>query len=261
MRESDRVGGSGSLNHEKARSTWTYPQLARLMIVKSDNVASNRLLRRLGIDRLNGRARKLGLSATRFERPFVDQEARRAGREYWTTARDMGRLLRLIYRKEILTPAVCDEMILLLEGTSRGRIATGVPRWIPVGHKGGRLAGLRADIGWIRLVEISIDAVVPRRRHEQRTAGADHLQADLLRFGVGQRIAVVKHARPPVAEHNGQVGRPHLVVAVEVGIATRARSPVTQQHGQITGADTRSPVQLACTRRRTRSRTSTASRW
>lgn len=182
MREEDRTGGSGSLQYEKAGSTWTYPQLARRMILESDNVASNMLLRRMGMKNLNRRARALGMKLTRFERAFVDREARRAGLENRTTAREMGLLLRALYRKEILTPAACDEIILLLEKTSRGRIATGVPRWIPVGHKGGRLAGLRADVGWVRLegmpylLAIYLDNVYESRR-EGEDLGRDALEA------------------------------------------------------------------------------------
>jgi beta-lactamase class A len=122
------------------------------MIAESDNTASNILLRRLGMRNVNERATRLGLQVTRFEREFQDFDARRQGKENWTTAREMGQLLRAIYRKEILTREACDEMIALLEHTSRGRIAAGVPKEIPVGHKSGSLfPGLRHDVGWVRL--------------------------------------------------------------------------------------------------------------
>lgn len=149
--EEDKVGGTGSLQRERAGSAWTYGQLARKMIAESDNTASNLLLRRLGMDRVNARARALGLSVTRLERFFMDFEARRQGRENWTTAREMGKLLGAIFRREILTPEACDAMIRTLEATSRGRIAAGVPREVPVGHKSGSLPGARHDVGWVRL--------------------------------------------------------------------------------------------------------------
>jgi beta-lactamase class A len=149
--EEDQVGGTGSLRRERPGTAWTYAQLARKMIAESDNTASNLLLRRLGPDRVNARARSLGLSVTRLERLFMDFEARREGRENWTTAREMGRLLGAILRREILTPEACDAMIRTLEATSRGRIAAGVPRGVPVGHKSGSLPGGRHDVGWVRL--------------------------------------------------------------------------------------------------------------
>ncbi len=151
LQDTDRVGGAGTLQHERTGSTWTYQQLARRMIAESDNTASNILLRRLGRAALNRRAERLGLPNTRFERDFLDFSARREGRENVSTAREMGRLLRMIFRREILSPEACDAMIAILERTSRGRIARGVPKDIPVGHKAGSLPGYRHDAGWVRL--------------------------------------------------------------------------------------------------------------
>jgi beta-lactamase class A len=168
LREEDRVGGSGSLRFERTGSTWTWLQLARRMIAESDNVASNLLLRRVGMDRVNVRAAALGLAKTRVEREFMDADARRRGLENTTTAREMGALLRALYRREILGPAECDAMIALLEHTSRGRIASGVPRDVPVGHKGGTGPALRADVGWVRLpgrpyvLSVFLDGVLER---------------------------------------------------------------------------------------------------
>jgi beta-lactamase class A len=150
--ESDLVGGTGSFQHEKIGSSWTFLQYARRMIAESDNTASNILLRRLGMAAVNERAEKLGLQRTRFEREFMDFDARREGKENWTTAREMGQLMRAIFRREILTPEACDEMIASLERTSRGRIAAGVPREVAVGHKSGSVAGHRHDVGWVRVV-------------------------------------------------------------------------------------------------------------
>jgi beta-lactamase class A len=148
---SDIVGGTGSFQHEKVGSTWTFLQYARRMIAESDNTASNILLRRLGMASVNERAARLGLEATRFEREFMDFDARREGKENWTTAREMGQLMRAIFRRAILTPEACDEMVAAFEHTSRGRIAAGVPRDVAVGHKSGAVAGLRHDVGWVRV--------------------------------------------------------------------------------------------------------------
>lgn len=149
--ESDVVSGTGSFQNERIGSSWTYLQYARRMISESDNTASNILLRRLGMRNVNERAAKLGLQVTRFERAFMDFDARREGKDNWTTAREMGSLVRAILRREILTPEACDEMIRSLERTSRGRIAAGVPKDIPVGHKSGSIDLDRHDVGWVRV--------------------------------------------------------------------------------------------------------------
>ncbi len=145
------VGGTGSFQHERIGSSWTYLQYARRMIAESDNTASNILLKRLGMRAVNERAARLGLQVTRFEREYMDFRAQDEGKDNWTTAREMGQLMRAVFRKEILTPEACEEMIRLLERTSRGRIASGVPTEIAVGHKGGAFPGLRHDVGWVRV--------------------------------------------------------------------------------------------------------------
>jgi beta-lactamase class A len=59
-------------------------------------------------------------------------------------------------------------MAAVLERTSRSRIAAGVPRIVPVGHKGGTLPGLRHDVGWVRVegspyvLSIFLDNVLER---------------------------------------------------------------------------------------------------
>ena len=147
----DVVGGTGTFQQEPVGSSWTYLQYARRMISESDNTAANILLRRVGPKNVNERAAKFGLTVTRIEREFMDFDAQRSGRENWTTAREMGVLMRAIFRREILTPEACDDMIVLLERTSRGRVAAGVPREIAVGHKSGTLPGCRHDVGWVRV--------------------------------------------------------------------------------------------------------------
>lgn len=150
--KTEQVGGTGSFQSEPAGSSWTYLQYARRMIVESDNTAANILLRRLGMRCVNERAARLGMTVTRFEREFMDVQALSQGFDNWTTAREMGQLVRAIFRRELLTPGACDEMIRLLEHTSRGRIAAGVPKDIAVGHKSGVFVpGLRHDVGWVRV--------------------------------------------------------------------------------------------------------------
>jgi hypothetical protein len=64
-------------------------------------------------------------------------------------------------------------MIALLERTSRGRIASGVPKEIAVGHKSGTLAGCRHDVGWVRVpgqpyvLSILLDNVYERPAGEE----------------------------------------------------------------------------------------------
>jgi len=63
--EEDYCGGSGLLTALSAR-TWTVGDLALLTAAVSDNTATNALLRRMGLDRVNAAGAALGLTRTRL---------------------------------------------------------------------------------------------------------------------------------------------------------------------------------------------------
>ncbi|MEV7965719.1 serine hydrolase [Sphaerisporangium sp. NPDC088356] len=63
--DGDYRGGSGLLGGLSARR-WTVADLALLTAAVSDNTATNALLRRLGLDRVNERAGDLGFARTRI---------------------------------------------------------------------------------------------------------------------------------------------------------------------------------------------------
>lgn len=70
----------------------TLYDLAHLMITISDNTASNMLLDLVSMEAINTTMRDLGLKETHLERRFIDFEARRAGRDNWTSAADIALL-------------------------------------------------------------------------------------------------------------------------------------------------------------------------
>lgn len=96
-----RVPSDGVLANLSPDLRPTLHDLAHLMITISDNTASNVLLDMLGMDAINASMRELGLQATRLERRFIDFEARRAGRDNWTTAADMALLLTYIHQAQV----------------------------------------------------------------------------------------------------------------------------------------------------------------
>jgi len=150
LNASDLVGGSGVLKELHSGIELTLRDLARLMIVTSDNVASNLLLERLTMDRVNERLRSLGFDRTRIRRKFMDFKAVAAGLENTTTPAEMARLFEMLYRKENIPPPVCEEAIAIL---SRQQDREKIPRYLPeemvVAHKTGELPGAVHDAGII----------------------------------------------------------------------------------------------------------------
>ncbi len=76
---------------------WSVGDLARLMIFDSDNTATNLLLDRLGMDRVNRVGRALGLTGTQFRRKMMDFDAARQGRENVTTLADQALLYETLF--------------------------------------------------------------------------------------------------------------------------------------------------------------------
>ncbi len=123
----------------------TVRDLAYLMIVISDNAASNVLLDLVGMEAVNETMQQLGLYETRIERHFTDFEARRAGQENWTTPGDMALLLSLL-SSNILPER--DEMLnILLHQTDTSTTPAYWNEDIPYAHKTGRLPGIVHDGG------------------------------------------------------------------------------------------------------------------
>lgn len=100
--------GSGVLKDLAPGLAPTVRDLARLMIVLSDNVATGMLVRRLGKDRINRTLRGWGLVRTEL----VWALARTFDiRDYAvSTPRELARLMELIATDAIVTPAACAAM-------------------------------------------------------------------------------------------------------------------------------------------------------
>jgi beta-lactamase class A len=79
-----------------------YQDVLLLMIALSDNLCTNLIIRRAGIQRLNEVIQKtLGLPGTELQRKLMDFEARARGLDNWITAQDC---IRLFQRIEELKP-------------------------------------------------------------------------------------------------------------------------------------------------------------
>lgn len=148
LTNSEKAGGSGVLNTYPHRSRITYRDLITLMMTISDNTATNILIRELGIDGINARMTALGLTMSHLNREMMDTLAVKQGRQNYVSAREMNQLLRLIYEKRIVTPALCDEMLDILKANED---TTTIPRLLPkimlVAHKTGTLDYIRGDVG------------------------------------------------------------------------------------------------------------------
>ncbi|HLI68613.1 MAG TPA: serine hydrolase [Ktedonobacteraceae bacterium] len=143
--EATRVTSDGVIGDLSPELRPTIQDLAHLMITISDNTASNVLLDLVGMEAINATMRDLGLQDTRLERRFIDFEARRAGRDNWTTARDMVTLFSHIQSGRVPEH---ERLIKILLRQNDYRILPGY--WgeeALFAHKTGGLPGILHDAG------------------------------------------------------------------------------------------------------------------
>ena len=121
-----------------------------LMIALSDNLCTNLVIRRIGIERLNAIFRgPLGLPDARIERKLFDYDARARGLDNYVSAADCIQLYRL---RDALTDAECAWMEpMLLANTDLGLWLRGIDRdTVAFYHKTGSIPGVLHDWGYTR---------------------------------------------------------------------------------------------------------------
>ena len=137
----DRVDGSGVLRHIRDVERLSLRDLAMLAIIVSDNTATNRLIERIGVDRVGERLREWGCPKTRLSRKMYDFEAAKRGHENVMTARETVSLLMRLQRGECEDRATSDAVLAVLEQCQ--------DRYLPYGakvpHKTGTLDESRND--------------------------------------------------------------------------------------------------------------------
>jgi beta-lactamase class A len=152
LRDEDKVGGSGTLQGLPSGNEYTLAELARLMIVVSDNTATNMLVNRVGgMDRINADLASFGLERTRWNRLMMDLEARARGVENALYADETADLFAKLHRGELTDKPETTQAILdvLLAQELRGKMPALLPEGTRVAHKTGGLESISHDSGII----------------------------------------------------------------------------------------------------------------
>ncbi|HEX3558140.1 MAG TPA: serine hydrolase [Pyrinomonadaceae bacterium] len=152
-----KVSGSGILQEFSDGLHLTLRDAVTLMMLLSDNTATNLVIDVLGADSVNARMQSLGMTETRLMRKIggggdslegKKEENRRFGLGR-TTPHEMVSLLEKLERGEIVSPAVSKEMLDLMK---REQGTDGIWRELwktPKATKSGALDALRSNVGII----------------------------------------------------------------------------------------------------------------
>ncbi|GMA99821.1 serine hydrolase [Pelosinus sp. IPA-1] len=143
-----RTGGAGILKELRPNISMTVRELLTLMIILSDNTATNMLIDLVGMDSVNKTMKDLGLGQTVLRRRMMDFEAALAGKENDTSAADLAHLFSIIYGNSKL-PTEYSE--LMLDILTRQQVQDKLPFYLPeetvIAHKTGTLSGVEHDGG------------------------------------------------------------------------------------------------------------------
>lgn len=126
---------------------YTLEELMRVMIVYSDNTATNVLIDFLGMDNINKCIRGLGYEKTLLQRKMMDFESAKAGRENFTAPEEMADFLFRVYNGTLLGENA-DEIILdIMKGQADEMdMRLLLPDEIPIARKSGELGCLNHEI-------------------------------------------------------------------------------------------------------------------
>jgi beta-lactamase class A len=146
IEKQDKTGGSGVL-HELGDGTvrLTIHDLCILMILVSDNTATNLLLDLVGMESINQTLKALGMSQTRVRRRMMDLAASARGEENLSSPAEAVRIMDLLYRGEFVSRPVCEEILAILKKPKTGGIVSGLPEGVLVASKPGGIAGVTTE--------------------------------------------------------------------------------------------------------------------
>lgn len=165
IKEDNRVGGTGilcELNRDYSPSLY---YLCKLMIILSDNTATNEIIDVVGgFDRFNVFCKSLGYENTSLNRKMMDYEGIKQGRNNYMTAGETGRMLSEIARGQFIDTQISETIIDMMNSQQyRNKLPALLPvvpiytldedkknpppGTVLVGNKTGEVFGTQHDVG------------------------------------------------------------------------------------------------------------------
>lgn len=141
--------GALSYLHDGIRVTWK--DLVTLMIILSDNTATNILIDKLGIEKINAGIAHYGLVGTQLNRKLFQPHLARQGIKNYVSAAGIGRLMHLLMEGKVVSEEASKEMLRIM-GDQRlnGKMPFHLhDKGIRCAHKTGEDDGVTHDAGVI----------------------------------------------------------------------------------------------------------------
>ncbi len=139
-----KMPSCGALSYMHDGLAVTAMDLVTLMIIVSDNTATNMLVDRLGIERINGTIGMVGARGCVLRRRLFDAEASTRGVQNEVTAEGVGKFLLALHEGRAVSPAASERMLEILKNQ---RLNGKIPFFLDcaVAHKTGEDDGTTHD--------------------------------------------------------------------------------------------------------------------
>lgn len=167
----DKAGGSGILI-ELGDGTveLSIRDLCVLMMLLSDNTATNILIDLVGKNTINSTMSSLGLKETKVQRRMMDTAASHRGDENISTPAEAGRIMEILYKGEFINPEVSWEILSILTKLRETKLKNGLPPDVTVATKPGGIAGVSTEWAVVMLKDRPYIVVVMENYGSRDTA-------------------------------------------------------------------------------------------
>ena len=144
------AAGSGVLTHLDGEVEMTVADIATLMIIVSDNTATNICIDLAGMEETNALIQELGLRSTHLRRKMQDNAAVAEGRENVSTPVEMVGILERLYAGQP-SPKVAEMCLDVMKKPKSGPLRAGIPQEVPLANKTGGVENVSCDAGIVFL--------------------------------------------------------------------------------------------------------------
>lgn len=151
VHRSECVPSCGAIRYMHDGLQVTVEDLYTLMIILSDNSATNYLIDLLGMDRINRHIRALGFRTATLNRKMYDAEASARGIQNYISPRECGQLLEMAWRGALVNREASQDFLrILADQRLNGKIPFclhALPNAPQIAHKTGEDEGITHDVG------------------------------------------------------------------------------------------------------------------
>ncbi|PKR85643.1 serine hydrolase [Heyndrickxia camelliae] len=180
LKREDLVGGSGILQHMTPGISLTIYDYLTLMIIQSDNTATNVLIDLVGVEKIQETMSEIGMKNSCFYNKLMTVPVKTKGRNK-ITAGDMAILLHKLTSGSIISQYACEQMIDIMK---KQQFRDCLPEQFPemesdiigtkseweFANKTGWVTGIHHDIGVLYVGNRTMNIVVLSKDVENRLA-------------------------------------------------------------------------------------------